>query len=101
MHWIQVVQDNDANVNDMNVYGQSEDIVDNGGANTPFYDVVGKATSSEFYDYSWRPDPGQPISWGAELALVRDMGPNGNGGENVTVYEAVDWGWITAPQSSG
>jgi hypothetical protein len=90
VHWIQVVTDNDK-PGQGGGFGVNENIVDNLGAGNPYYDTIGAANSTGFYDNPWRSN-GQyaGISWNAEVWLVKETAPN-----TVTTYGGISWGWLT------
>jgi hypothetical protein len=54
----------------------------------PFYDTLGDATETTFHDFSGRIDTENNHSWLADLYLVEGDGP-----QNVTIYNGIQWGW--------
>lgn len=86
MHWIQVVTSNAA---PNQPFPTNENAVDNGGVTTnPYYDTLGTANGTEFYDAPKRLGTKAPVGWSAELCLVQETGPQAD-----TIYGAVPWGW--------
>jgi hypothetical protein len=115
LHWIQIVTDNYniTGVNGANLAapkgpGKFENVVDATGSATPYYDVAAaaggfgakfNATPPHFEDFSSRLEPTAAfptIVWNANLFLVSD-----NGANFVTVYDAVDWGWVSQYSANG
>ncbi len=109
LHWIQIVTDNynitgvnGANLKAPKGPGKPENVVDATGSATPYYDVAAaaggfgakfNATPPHFEDFSSRLEPtaaNPTINWNADLFLVSD-----NGKKGVTVYDAVEWGWVS------
>ena len=65
--------------------------IDNGGTTVPYYDAIGTADSSDFYDFPVQPDDNALFNhiWHAYTFLV--SGDNKPG--DVTFYGGVEWGW--------
>jgi hypothetical protein len=115
LHWIQVVTDNfnisGVNGSDFNApkgLGQPESIIDAlNTPNQPYYDANAAANNPpfassppSFRDFSSRfpePNAAHPrIDWTAELFLVSDPGT-----KVMTVYNGVQWGWVTQYSANG
>ena len=115
LHWIQVVTDNfnisGINGGDLNAPkgpGNPESIIDAlNTPNQPYYDVNAAANKPPFgsspptfRDFSGRfpePDATHPeIDWTAQLFLVSDPGT-----KVMTVYNGVQWGWVTQYSADG
>jgi hypothetical protein len=87
LHWIQRVFNNHDNQTD--VHNDFDDKIDVGSQLiNPFYDTLGDATETTFHDFSGRIDTENNHSWLADLYLVEGDGP-----QNVTIYNGIQWGW--------
>lgn len=87
LHWIQRVFNNHDNQTD--VHNDFDDKIDVGSQLiNPFYDTLGAATETIFYDFSGRIDTNNNHSWLADLYLVDETSP-----QNVTIYNGIQWGW--------
>ena len=93
VHWIQVIYDNHAIDGG---HGDIENIVDNGGADNPFYDTKGAADDRNFVDAPGRLDPGNSHVWIADLYLVTVPDPT-NAPTVVNIYDGIEWGWRNDP----
>ena len=104
LHWIQVVTDNynisginGADLSAAKGLGKPENIVDNVGSVSPYYDLDAKgnpdfAVPPHFEDGPSRPEPTKAnptITWNATLFLVSDNN------KAMTVYDGVNYGWQT------
>jgi len=102
MHWIQVVSNNWSSYK---YSGTATGFVD-ASKSSPFYDVCCDATNLYFDDTPSRPRygltnfNGTPLTWLAEVFVAQDMGPDGRGGDNVNIYDGVEWGWQVVPEPS-
>ena len=105
LHWLQIVNDNynitgidGANLMAPMGPGKHENVIDAPGVASPYYDDASAAAGfntrvPHFEDFSKRPEPDatNPIFvWNAVLYLVSD-----DGMKNITVHNAVEWGWVT------
>lgn len=105
LHWIQVVIDNwnisginGADLTAATGIGKPENIVDNVGVPSPYYDIFNpgdpnafNTTPPHFEDSSRRGEPTKDnptITWTADLFLVSDPGT-----KMMTIYNGVEWGW--------
>jgi hypothetical protein len=89
-HWVQVIADN-YNISNNPGFGNPENILDNGGVNfggggamppvtSPYYDAVGAAGATSFYDAPRRDNQAnlnQSNWWLADLFLATGPGPTG------------------------
>jgi hypothetical protein len=98
-HWLQVIADN-YNITYNPGYGNAENVLDNGGFATPYYDAVGISTASSFFDAPSRPNAATANEsdwWIADLFLA--TGPGTTGAQNagpgqVTLFNTgIQYGW--------
>jgi len=115
LHWVQIVYDN-ANITGFNGadltapkgLGNPESVVDAIGVASPYYDdafakeypdVKARAIPPNFRDIPRRREPTAAVStidWTADLFLVSDPGT-----KMMTVYDAVQWGWVSQYSANG
>jgi hypothetical protein len=98
-HWIQVIVDNHK-IPDKpgGGHGILENIVDNGGRSTPFYDAPGVAAdATNFLDASARNDPQNFHYWFADVYLASI--PDATLPTHITLYNGIFWGWVDIPFS--
>jgi hypothetical protein len=103
VHWVQVIADN-YNITNNPGYGNAENIIDIGGANTtPYYDVGGAANSTNFFDAPMRDNQAnlnQSDWWLANLFMA--TGPANNQPGQVTLYsDGIQYGWANIHISVG
>ena len=116
LHWVQVVTDNyniKSGINGADLMaakglGKPENVVDAPFDPSPYYDVSAASNTNPrpfnakppiFGDRSGRPEPTAvvpTITWTANLFLVSDPGT-----KTMTVYDAVQWGWVTQYSANG
>ena len=100
IHWIQVLKNNHKLSNPHGTPDNKVDIL--AGSTSPFYDELGAANSTDFFDGPRRLDGENEHFFDFELFLVtRPLGSGLAAGE-VTVWSGVNWGWanVVAEPSS-
>ncbi|PWU15997.1 MAG: hypothetical protein C5B50_14250 [Verrucomicrobia bacterium] len=92
VHWIQALQVTAPAI------GQTNSVyLDNGGATTPYYDLVSAGGPTWFFDNPSRQEmeyEGNPVAdWQGQVFLALDNGAGGGFTHNVTIYGGEWWGF--------
>lgn len=98
VHWISIITNNSTRVPFIDGYQEATDTQP--ASDTPYYDEDdGTAGPNGFYDQPGvpiSPTAGQPASWTTfTTMLVQETDTNADGGQDVTVWQGVNWGyWV-------
>ena len=110
MHWMQVISNTWAIVGGVGQPGVSFTGVDNLGSNNPYYDSLGAANGTTFFDSPQRitnnaplpGPPGIPLQWTAEMFLVDQTGNDPiSGAPIINVYAGVQYGFEVGTPEPG